>query len=220
LLESKLGYFATAATAASLDSRPWVEHWALAQPRRKLHACCGYLHSAVDAAGQLRRQLDGDLGHGEVEVHVPAYTADAVSKQRPPQSANDARFHLQFCLALVLCGADVIEPAHSIDYSTHLAREDVAHTMARIRVVVDPALTHYQQCRVVVRGQGVELGACMLEAPRGSPSSPLTDADVVAKFLRLAELVLQPARARQVVDAVEVLGAGGSAADLVGRLAL
>jgi len=219
LLDSKLGYFATAAVSARLDTGAWTDTWALARPRRKLHACCGYLHSAVDAAGLLRERLGGDLHRGIVEVHVPAYTADAVSKSRPPHSPNDARFHLQYCVALVLCGADVIAPEHSIEFAAHLARPDIAAAMERVRVVVDTSLSHYHQCRIVVKNGEAILGEQQLDAPRGSPTKPLRDEDVVHKFLRLAEAVLRPGRSGRFLDGLATLHTLGSVRAWIAELA-
>jgi 2-methylcitrate dehydratase PrpD len=219
LLESKLGYLATSATAGRLDTSPWDAQWALAQPRRKLHACCGYLHSAVDAVGMLRRRLGAAAQRGRVEVHVPGYTSDAVNKSRPPVSANDARFHLQYCLALVLCGADVIAPEHSIAYEAWLGRDDVAQAMARIRVVVDPGLAHYQQCRIVLLDDERVVGEQVLDAPRGSPSDPLSDAEVVAKFVRLAGPVIGHEQAERVASGIDGLEELGSVVQWIRGLA-
>jgi 2-methylcitrate dehydratase PrpD len=210
LLDSPLGYFQTVSTAARPDLAPWSQTWALANPRRKLHACCGYLHSAVDAAAQMRPPT---VPHGTpMDVHVPPYTADAVAKSRPPLSPNDARFHLQYCLALVLCGADVIEPDHSIRFEQHVAREDVRSAMARIRVVPDATLTHYEQCRLVARdAHGATLGEAALSAPRGSPGRPLSEGDVLGKFERLATPVLGPRQALRALDLVMGSSADGPA---------
>jgi 2-methylcitrate dehydratase PrpD len=201
LLESPLGYLQTASISGRIDTAPWSRQWALALPRRKLHACCGYLHSAVDGAGELRAaRLPPDA---LVDVHVPPYTADAVAKARPPVSPNDARFHLQYCVALVLCGADVIEPDHSIGFEQHLRRPEIQQAMGRIRVVPDASLTHYEQCRLVARDARAEVAAkAEVDAPRGSPRRPLSDAEVVAKFERLAVPVLGAESAHRVLDSV------------------
>lgn len=203
LLESGLGYFNTVSNAPVLYTGSWGDdNWALARPRRKLHACCGYLHCAVDAASALRESAGVGVGT-LIDVHVPPYTADAVAKLRAPLSPNDARFHLQYCLALVLCGADVIEPDHSIRFRHHLARDELRQAMARIRVVPDASLTHYERCRLVARDeQGRALAEVQLDAPRGAPARPLPDADVIDKFERLAAPVLGTGVARETVSAL------------------
>lgn len=194
LLDGPLGYFSTSALDARFQGHAT---WALAQPRRKLHACCGYLHSAVDAAGRLRSRLGAEaLAQGHTEVRVAPYVADVVNKPRQPQSPNDARFHLQYCLALVACGADVILPGHSIDLATHLARPEVQAAMQRIRVLPDPAITHYHHCEVVHEDASGVRTAQAVTAPRGSPQEPLDDDAVVAKFMVLASPLLGDAAAR------------------------
>ncbi len=201
LLESPLGYFPTVSTSGRVDGTPWSRRWALAQPRRKLHACCGYLHSAVDAALELRERA-GPAAH-TIDVHVPPYTADAVAKARPPLSPNDARFHLQYCVALVMCGADVIEPDHSIAFEHHLARPAVREMMARIQVVQDATLTHYEQCRLAARdAQGARYAEVSLDAPRGSPGRPLSEAEVRGKFERLARPALGEARTAEALEGI------------------
>lgn len=202
LLDGKLGYFATSSSGGQLDAAGAAGRWALARPRRKLHACCGYLHSALDAMGKLRAQMGGAIGPGAVEIRVPPYVADVVSKRLPPVSANDARFHLQYCVALAMCGEDVIRPEHSIEFRSHLARAEVAAAAEQIGVVAEPELTHYHQCRIVVHDSAGRRHETSLAAPRGSPDEPLTDQDVVAKFVRLAGPVTGLVAARGFAGAV------------------
>ena len=214
LLDGPLGYFSTSALDARFQGHA---AWALAQPRRKVHACCGYLHSAADAMGRLRTRLGAAvLGQGHIEVRVAPYLADVVSKPRQPLSPNDARFHLQYCLALVACGADVILPGHSIDLVAHLARPEVQAAMQRIRVVPAPAITHYHHCEVLHQDASGTRTAQAVTAPRGSPQEPLSDDEVVGKFIALAAPVIGEAAAR--AFASETLALEG-AADVVAWIA-
>jgi 2-methylcitrate dehydratase PrpD len=103
-----------------------------------------------------------------------------------PRTANDARFHVQYCAALAACGADVIVPQHSVDFDAHLRRPEVRSMIASIEVIPDPGLIHYHQCRVTVSKDGADLHHARSDSPRGSPQNPLVDAEVIAKFQRLA----------------------------------
>ncbi len=198
LLDGKLGYFATASTAGAFDAAAWNDRWALAQPRRKLHACCGYLHAPADALGKLR--AGGGVSQDmRIALRVAPYVADVVSKDRPPISPNDARFHLQYCLALVACGADVILPEHSIALAEQLRRTEVVAMMKRISVVSDPALSHYHQCSIEMTDSAGQTTVQAVSAPRGSPQEPLRDEEVVQKFHLLAEPVLGRPRAERFV---------------------
>ncbi len=202
LLDGTLGYLPTVSTGGRVELDPARTDWALAQPRRKLHACCGYLHSPVDATARLRADVGEALRGSTVEVRVPPYVADVVSKTAPPMSANDARFHLQYCLALVVCGNDIIRPEHSIDCASQLDRADIKSAMERIRVVPDAAFTHYHQCSVIFDSGSGRRHERSLSAPRGSAEKPLTDQEVVEKFLVLSEPVIGARAAARFVDEI------------------
>lgn len=199
LLDSKLGYFATASSAGAFDADAWNGRWALEQPRRKLHACCGYLHAPADALGRLRAH-SGSLQDARIVLRVAPYVADVVSKDRLPTSPNDARFHLQYCLAQVACGADVILPAHSIELAEQLQRPDVLAMMKRITVLPDPTYTHYHQCSIELTDGAGQTTVQAVSAPRGSPQEPLADEEVVRKFHALAEPVLAREHAERFAD--------------------
>lgn len=200
VLDSPLGYFNTVSRAPRADTGPWTQDWALLRARRKLHACCGYLHSAVDAVAQLRER--GPLPAGaRVELGIPPYTCEAVVKTRDPLSPNDARFHLQYNVAIALCGADVIAPEHSIQFERQLARPEVRQAMAAVTVKPDAALGHYEQCRLLaLNPDGSTLAQLSVDKPRGAPTRPLSPDDVVAKFQRLAEPVLGAPRTALAID--------------------
>jgi 2-methylcitrate dehydratase PrpD len=206
LLESSLGLYATLAhrfdSAAVTD--PGV--WHLAQPRRKQHACCGYIHSALDAVAALR--ADGvDLERATtVEARMPAYIIPGVSKKRPPQAATEARFHAEYCIALSLSGANIIRPEHSVNYERYLA--DMKPVMSRIRIASDASLTHYHQC--VLRGldaEGGEIFARKIICPKGSPGNPMSDDEVRNKFRTLVLQAMPPQRAERYLADIDALDA-------------
>jgi 2-methylcitrate dehydratase PrpD len=205
ILDGKTGYFATASLEGKFDAEDWQGRWALSEPRRKLHACCGYLHAPVDAVRQLLGRRITLQSDGDIEVRVAPYVADVVAKDRPPQSSNDARFHLQFCVALAVCGADVILPEHSIELERQLQREDVRAAMGRIRVRPDASLSHYHHCAVETTDESGQHESMALTSPRGSPKAPLSDEDVRNKFRVLAEPVIGVERARQFAQGCEEL---------------
>lgn len=204
LLDSPVGYFGTVSSEVLWEIEQPPQRWALSQPRRKLHACCGYLHATVDALGQLRSEQGSGALEGVVYIAVPPYVADVVGKTADPISPNDARFHLPYCAALVMIGEDVIRPAHSIDFVTWLSRADVRAAMARVRVTPDPGLAHYEQCRIHA-GASDNAIVRPFSSPRGSPARPLSDDEVVDKFRALASPVIGGSQAQQLVGAVNDL---------------
>lgn len=186
LLESPIGYYATVARGYDREVVLDFDHWRLDQPRRKLHACCGYTHSAIDLIARLR--TSGALkGVAKVRVHLPAYIIPAISKAgRPPTTPNEARFNIEYCLAHASVDTDVILPEHSMNCGAHLARPQIADAIGQFEVVADPAFSHYRYSRVeLMDAQGNVIGQASNDAPRGSEWNPMPDDEVKAKFRRL-----------------------------------
>jgi 2-methylcitrate dehydratase PrpD len=186
LLESDIGYYAM----ASRRSEPNVvldrDTWYLSQPRRKLHACCGYIHAALDAIVAMRHEGVQFQDAAQIRIGMPEYIIPGVSKGRPPVSPNEARFHAEYCLALAACGVDVIAPEHSMKFGTFMDRPDVGAMMRKFKIVADTKLSHYHHCSVsVVDGAGSVLRNGGIVAPKGSPGNPMSDEEVRAKFRRL-----------------------------------
>lgn len=187
LLESPIGFFATAARSVDAAAVHDRETWHVARPRRKLHACCGYIHSAIDTLVALRQ---GGLAFDrarEIIVRMPAYIIPAVAKAQPPASTTEALFHAQFCLALAISGRDAIAPGDMLRCRELAADAQVADAMRRIRIEEAPELTHYHQSVVrVVGADGTVLAEQARTAPKGSAANPLSDEEVREKFRQLS----------------------------------
>ena len=217
LLESPLGFFSTASTAGLL-TQDLLARWALATPRRKLHACCGYIHSAADAARRARALM---VPGGSIEIRIPPYTADVVAKARAPESSNDARFHLQYCLALMLSGADAIAPEHSIDFAQYFARPAIQALLVSISVIPDENLKHYEKAVLrIFDANGSTVHTIRQDCPRGAPGQPLTDSEVISKFSRLAEPVLGSHKAKAIIAEVTEGASDANAAGWLRSLAV
>jgi 2-methylcitrate dehydratase PrpD len=186
LLESPIGLLSTLSRSHVPEVLSDDDHWFLAAPRRKLHASCGYTHAAIDLVVKLRQQVGAETLAGcTLQIGMPAYVIPAVSKQSLPRTANDARFHVEYCVALAACGADVILPMHSLELAQQLRRPELRNLLERIKIVADPHLSHYHQCRLSVLKDGEVLWQTFSDAPRGSPKNPLADIEVIEKFVRL-----------------------------------
>lgn len=204
LLESPIGLYAT--LARSFDARAALEPgiWYLGTPRRKRHACCGYIHSALDGLIRLRAAGADVRDAAVLEVRMPGYILPGVSKAGDPASPNAARFHAEYCIALVANGADLILPAHSLDLDHHLP--GVKGLMQRIRVVADTSLSHYHQS--IVRGldaSGGESFVTHVHAPRGAPGDPMSDDEVRSKFAGLVRASIPDPELQQYQDRMDSL---------------
>lgn len=187
LLESPIGYYTTVARAHDRDVVLDFAHWRLSQARRKLHACCGYTHSAIDLVARLR--ASGRLAQAaKVRVHVPAYIIPAISKGgHPPTTPNEARFNIEYCLAHASVDTDVISPEHSVNCAEHLGRPEITAALKKFEVVAEPTFGHYRFCRVeLLDADGRLLHEGRNDAPRGSEWNPMSVEEVQGKFRRLA----------------------------------
>jgi len=216
LLESPIGYYSTVARGYDTDVILDFDHWRLAQPRRKLHACCGYTHCAIDTVARLRHE-----GHlrdaAKLRVHLPAYIMPAVVKHgAPPTTPNEARFNIEYCLAHALVDADVILPDHSTNCMEHLERPEIKAALAKMECVVEPRFNHYRYCRVeVLDANGSITHSVENDAPRGSEWNPMTDEEVRDKFRRLTGHLLTPAATREYLARFEQLSSAPNCAWLL-----
>jgi 2-methylcitrate dehydratase PrpD len=189
LLEGERGYFRTAASGFDVAELAPPGPWHLENPRRKQHACCGYIHAVLDMVATLRRTHGAArLRDAAIRIRMPAYIIPAISKQHPPATPNEARFHTQYCVALAAAGVDAIAPAHSADVARHLARPEIQALMQAVEIAVEPAFRHYEECALeVIPRDGSPPLALAGQAAKGSPANPLTPEDVAAKFVALVE---------------------------------
>jgi 2-methylcitrate dehydratase PrpD len=204
LLESPLGYYATAATkfdrAAAVDPADWY----LKTPSRKLHACCSYIHSAIETLAALRKEgaLNERVRH--IRIGMAPYVSEGVSKSGRPESPNEARFHAQYLLALSACSEDVIRPEHSENFADYISNTHVVSMMDAIQVVPDTSFSHYYQCSVSLLN---EYGNPAVErlglAPKGSPRNALGRDDIREKFQRLASGLFKGKDIAAYMDRVE-----------------
>jgi len=206
LLESPIGYYATVARGFDRDVVLDFDNWRLAQPRRKLHACCGYTHSAIDAVARLR--ANGALAKAaRVRVHLPSYIIPAISKGgQAPTTPNEARFNIEYCLAHASVDTDVILPEHSMNCVQHLQRPEIAAALGNFEVVPDPGYSHYRYCRLeLLDAAGRVLEEVRNDAPRGTEWNPMPDDEVKGKFRRLVTGFIEGAQAEQYIERVDRL---------------
>jgi 2-methylcitrate dehydratase PrpD len=198
ILESPIGYFSTVANGFDVDAFA-ADDWALSRPRRKLHACCGYIHSAIDAIARLYLENPAGVATARsITVAMPAYVIPAVAKADPPRTSNEARFDTRFCIAVAASGAPAILPEHSEQFAKYLAVPAVADAYDRTHIVADPSLGHYHQAVVRIEHFDDSARETRCDAPRGSPDNPLSDEEVIAKFDGLAAPVFGKARSATV----------------------
>ncbi|MDF8334926.1 MmgE/PrpD family protein [Novosphingobium cyanobacteriorum] len=186
LMESDIGLYATIGRGYKRWALVNPEGFHLDEPRRKLHASCGYTHMAIDLMGRLFREMGPErlAAARAIRIAVPAYIMPAVVKTAPPTSPNNARFHINYCAALAGTGIDVILPEHSNRFDDFFTPA-VADLMCRISLVLEPSFVHYAECRIEVEEADGAVVTVEGKAPRGAPDNPLGEQGVREKFARL-----------------------------------
>lgn len=192
------------------------ERWELHGLALKRYCVCAGIQAPLRAVAELR--ADG-LTAGDAEeivVGLDAATLHHVGAVGPePRDMTEAQFSARHAVALhlVLGGSD---PAHYAQLeAAGFALPEVSALARRVRLEHDPEAEREFPRRLLARVRvrlhdGREL-ARLAEAP-GSPGSPMSGAEIEAKFLGLAEPVLGRRAARQVRDAVLALADDGPVA--------
>jgi 2-methylcitrate dehydratase PrpD len=157
----------------------------------KPYPSCALTHSAIDALLELRAQNQIDPAKvTAVEVGVNAVVPDVLRHTRPTNGL-ERKFSMQYCAAAALARGVV----GLADFEAGPVRDAATRDlMERVTMVVDPTLPHdleqHAWSRVSVR---LSDGTTLESKPRGAsghPSTPLSDAELQAKFLGCASPVL------------------------------
>ncbi|WP_077000182.1 MmgE/PrpD family protein [Variovorax sp. KK3] len=168
----------------------------------KRHAGCRGNHAPLDCALEL---ISAErLGASDVQrVTVAVDSVTRAAAIEPPRNGEQAQFSIGFSVALAFVDGD----ASIFSYTdARLADEAVRAMMARIEVVVDPALdARYPMERgawIDVETRSGRRARHAVTNARGEPEWPLTAQDVERKFLALASPCLGIARAQALRDAI------------------
>ncbi len=178
----------------------------------KVHAACGRVFTAVDAAIEVRNSHGlnpADIDH--VEVGLPQWiTSDRVFSRSRPVDAGAARFSIPFCVAAALHDGEVTSTQVS---EAGVRSAALADLESKIDIVVDDEVDEiFEQTKnddfffypaavtVVSGGQTLRR---VVTSPRGyDPRRPLTEAEVVDKFIGSAAPVCGEASARAIAARV------------------
>ena len=177
------------------------ERWAILDGYTKIYACCQHLHSAVEAALELRGAIAESGGHQAIESVTVATHALALPLQdAAPTTTLGAKFSMPHAVAAALTTGSGGAAAFAADA---LDAPPLRELRPRVRVEpFAPALAppNDRPARVTVRMRnGQTLSAQCLSA-LGGPDRPLGDDAVFAKVDQLAAAVYP--RMRDVLESV------------------
>ena len=188
----------------------------------KFYACVGSNHTTLDAIREMQAEKSfGAKDVKKVVVHGSKVTMEHVGWKYVPQGLTSAQLNLPYCVATWLLDGDcfvdqftdakVADPARMALAEKVEVREDKDITAkgAKFRHMVH-AEVHLNDGTVMKR---------TVEAARGSEKKFASDADVVAKFEKLAAKALPKAQVGKLRDAVMGMEKLPDAAELARLLA-
>lgn len=148
--------------------------------------------SAIDAALQLRAELNGDVSRVEqIDIHTFEASYNIIGKYPQawaPQTRETADHSLPYCTAAALYDGDVYLETFDEGHFTDPGR--VTFT-GKVKVhwdkTVDPRYPHGIPNRITVTLADGRTLVKEVEFPRGHAGNPMTDAEVEAKFRRAVE---------------------------------
>jgi 2-methylcitrate dehydratase PrpD len=176
---------------------------------------CRYAHAGIDALQRISAE-HGPLDPDRIRRITVWTHATAVDQEVEPTTPVSARLSTKFTVALT-----VVHGPRLLDIGPDdLADQAVLALTDRTEVVEDPALTAMfpakWACRVDVELDDGTVHSAQVDTPKGEPDNPLTDAETLEKFCRLAAPALGAQRAERVADQIAGDRLAGVLAELAG----
>ena len=198
------------------------QDWETMRISLKFYSCVGSNHTTLDAIRTMQeRHPFGADDVDRIVVHGSQVTVDHVGWKYKPEGLTSAQLNLPFCVATYMLEGDCFVEQFTEDC---VADPDRMAYSERIETEHDPAITakgstarHEVWVEVFLR-DGTHLEE-RCEAPRGSEFSFASEADVAAKFEKLAHHTLPDERVAALRDAVLNLEDLGDATEIARLLA-
>lgn len=168
---------------------PLPEAPMIGQTRTKFLPVCYHGQSAVFAAFDLREKIDvQQIEAIQVDGYAVAIFMMANDASRwAPTTRETADHSLPYCVAVALLDGKLVSDSFA---DARLRDPAVAELMRKVKVTEDPALTaQYPESapgRVTLRLRSGETLVAEIRYPRGHEMSPMSDAEIEAKFRDLA----------------------------------
>lgn len=197
------------------------DDWTITRVTFKNHAACGHVHAAVDAVAGIVAE------HGIAVDRIERIEAASYAKSleicgnADPATAFEAKFSLPYCVAAVLVRGSVRRAAFEPDA---LADPAIRALAAKVVHTVDPdceaAFPRARSARAAIVTSDGRRYEAFAPTRKGDPDNPLSDDELDAKFRELAEPVLGPEAAADLLSRLRALHAAGPIGDLLRATAL
>lgn len=167
----------------------------------KAYSAARPIHNAIDAALELRRR--GVRAEDVVRIVVARHPDwSDYHRNATPNTYHEAQVSLPYSTAVALTDGAAL-PEQYADDQVH--RADLVSLASKITIETDASLPRGVSCRLEVTTAGGDRVTAQVDDAKGSLANPMTDADLTAKFTRLATPVLPPGRPAGIAAAVREL---------------
>jgi 2-methylcitrate dehydratase PrpD len=169
----------------------------------KQYPCCGGLHSLLDNILELR-QAKGIKPEQVAAIECRVHPHKIAYLDRPlVQAGLEAKFSIQYCVAAALCYGEV-----GLDHFSQesVARPETQALMKKVRITSGEELGGFGSEVKVRTSDGREFSSALSE-PRGSLSSPLTEGELLRKFVDCATMTMSSSRAGKAGEALMAIEA-------------
>ncbi|GAA0280118.1 MmgE/PrpD family protein [Halobacterium noricense] len=182
--------------------------WKIVTPRVgfKPYPCCGSTHGAIDAALEVRKNLNDNVSVQDIaSIEIEEHPRRLGHTNRPdPQTQLDAKFSVQYCVIAALQDGDIWFDDFAMD-----AVEDDQRRACLSGVTVQERAGEFAEdewgARVTVTlGDGIEESA-RVACPKGSAENPMSSAELKRKYHRCATRLLSADRADESADVLDRL---------------
>lgn len=212
-LEGRRGMFHVMST--KVDTEELVAdlgaRWEIFRNGFKPYACGVVTHPGIDAVrrlGSIHRVRPEDVERIDLRVHPLVLE---LTGKPDPRTGLEGKFSITFAAAIALIEGTARQRQFTDET---VRRPDVVALRDRVVAAADLSLGHTEAVAVARLRDGRTL-AERVTAATGTPENPISDTELRAKFLDLAEPVLGHARAMALADLVADLESVEDVADLV-----
>lgn len=202
ILEGDKGFFAGYARQDINDAifRDFGTRFRTETVSIKPYPCCRHIHSTIDAANAAREK---GTGADITEISLSVYkTALAIAGIEDPKTPQEAKFSLRYCVARALTKGLLNDADFTVDLLNDPAQRAL---MGKVTIAEDAALSAMMPenwaSRVIVRRADGSVETVQVNSPKGDPGNPVTWDEVVYKFHRMVEGLLDTPRTENLLKA-------------------
>ncbi len=157
----------------------------------KNHGCCGHIFPALDGLQVLKETMDIPISQIE-RIHVEGYSATYSMCDRPsPVSPQEARFSVQYCIAVYLIAGRVRLNAfeESVFHDPEVL-ELMRKVTVRERADIAAEYPRKRMANIVIKMVSGKEVHHFQKTRKGDPEDPLSDVELIGKYEELTSEVI------------------------------